>query len=105
MPAFYGGGKMKIKFKNGIAGPNYNYDPGDTANFEEKQAIRLCEAGIAQPVKEKVIETAEKKNKEEFETSAKDYPVHAGGGWYKLSDGSSVQGKDEAIKAEKKLGD
>ena len=33
------------------------------------------------------------------------FPKHTGGGWYELSDNSKVQGKDEAIAAEKKLGD
>jgi hypothetical protein len=33
------------------------------------------------------------------------YPKHTGGGWYELSNGEKVQGKDEAIAAEKKLGD
>ena len=33
------------------------------------------------------------------------FPKHTGGGWYELSGNSKVQGKDEAIAAEKKLGD
>ena len=32
-----------------------------------------------------------------------DYPKHAGGGWYTLSDGQRVQGKDEAAEAQNKL--
>lgn len=36
---------------------------------------------------------------------ADSYPKHTGGGWYELSNGEKVQGKDEAIAAEKKLGD
>ncbi len=82
---------LKIIFKESIAGPNYAYSPGDSAEFEEKQAIRFCEAGIAYPTKEKQVETAS-------------FPKHTGGGWYELSDGSKVQGKEEAIAAEKKLG-
>ncbi|WP_085521412.1 hypothetical protein [Tuberibacillus sp. Marseille-P3662] len=31
------------------------------------------------------------------------YPKHVGGGWYELSDGEKVQGKDEAQEAEKAL--
>lgn len=30
-------------------------------------------------------------------------PVHIGGGWYELSDGVRVQGKDEAIKAQSSI--
>ncbi|EJR67523.1 hypothetical protein [Bacillus toyonensis] len=31
------------------------------------------------------------------------FPKHTGGGWYELSNGEKVQGKDEAISAEKSL--
>ena len=31
------------------------------------------------------------------------YPKHTGGGWYELSNGEKVQGKDNAIQAEKEL--
>jgi hypothetical protein len=34
-----------------------------------------------------------------------DFPKHTGGGWYELSNGDKVQGKDEAKKAEKEAGD
>lgn len=37
------------------------------------------------------------------EAKASEFPKHAGGGWYDLSDGSRVQGKDDAIAAEKAL--
>lgn len=81
---------MKIIFKESIAGPNYAYGPGESAEFEQKQAIRFCEAGIAYPAKEKQTETSS-------------FPKHTGGGWHELSDGSKVQGKEEAIAAERKL--
>ena len=32
-----------------------------------------------------------------------EYPVHTGGGWYELSNGEKVQGKQEAEKAEADL--
>lgn len=31
------------------------------------------------------------------------FPTHTGGGWYELSNGEKVQGKDTAIEAEKAL--
>ncbi|WP_144466572.1 hypothetical protein [Bacillus nitratireducens] len=31
------------------------------------------------------------------------FPKHAGGGWYELSNGDKVQGKDEAVEAEQSL--
>ena len=34
-----------------------------------------------------------------------EYPKHTGGGWYELSNGEKVQGKVEAVVAEKNLGE
>ncbi|WJE51117.1 hypothetical protein QRE66_17600 [Bacillus cereus] len=31
------------------------------------------------------------------------FPKHTGGGWYELSNGEKVQGKDEAVAAEQSL--
>jgi len=82
---------VRIKIKQGLAGPAYSYSKGDIVEFPKKEAIRLCEAGIAQPVKEKVTETASK------------FPKHTGGGWYELSNGEKVQGKEHAVAAEDEL--
>ena len=35
--------------------------------------------------------------------SAKEYPYHTGGGYYELSNGEKVRGKDEAAAAEEEL--
>lgn len=37
------------------------------------------------------------------DTDNVEYPVHTGGGYYELSNGEKVQGKDKAIEAEKEL--
>ncbi|PEZ85188.1 hypothetical protein CN374_25805 [Bacillus cereus] len=34
---------------------------------------------------------------------ASKFPKHAGGGWYELSNGDKIQGKDEALEAEQSL--
>ena len=39
----------------------------------------------------------------EAPTGNADYPWHLGGGYYELSDGSKVRGKDEAEKAEQQI--
>jgi hypothetical protein len=39
------------------------------------------------------------------EPAFSDFPKHTGGGWYELSNGDKVQGKDEAKEAEKEVGD
>jgi len=63
-----------------------------------------------EPSKSRIEELASNKNKQkkplikevEFE-EVNDFPKHTGGGWYELSNGEKVQGKDEAITAEKEL--
>lgn len=91
---------MKIKILKGLAGPKFVYNPGDVVEMEDKQAIRLCKAGIAQPIKEQKTETAVKPP---GENAAIKYPVHKGGGWYELSNGETVKGKEEALEAQKAL--
>lgn len=34
-----------------------------------------------------------------------DFPVHKGAGWYLLSNGEKVQGKDDALEAQEELGE
>lgn len=42
---------------------------------------------------------------EEVLLESADYPVDNGAGWYELSDGSTVRGKDKAIEQQKALDD
>ena len=42
----------------------------------------------------------EKPVREEPVSVKEQFPKHVGGGWYELSNGERVQGKDEAIKEE-----
>lgn len=69
-----------------------------------------------EPSKQRIAELSSVKNrlgkvliaemKEEQAPSANEsmeYPKHTGGGWYELSNGEKVQGKEEAIKAEQEL--
>ena len=41
--------------------------------------------------------------KEDKKSSTVNYPKHTGGGYYELSNGEKVQGKDSAMKEENKL--
>lgn len=91
---------MKIKMLQGLAGPEFVYNPGDVVEMEKKQATRLCKAGIAKPIEGEEIETA---TKPQGETAAK-WPKHVGGGWYQLSNGEKIRGEEEAIAAQKELG-
>jgi len=53
---------MKVCIKTSIAGARYAYGPGDIAEVDEAEAMRLIRAGIAEPVEEKP-ETATAKRK------------------------------------------
>jgi len=48
---------------------------------------------VKKPVREEPVSVDEE--------DKQDFPKHVGGGWYELSNGERVQGKDEAIEAEK----
>lgn len=48
---------MRLKMLVCLGGLDFNLEPGDTHEFEETQAIRLIEAGYAQPVETTEIET------------------------------------------------
>lgn len=51
---------------------------------------------------ENLIECVEESEETEDETES-EFPKHTGGGWYELSNGEKVQGKEEAIQAESEL--
>ena len=58
---------------------------------------------------ERIAELASNKNKRKrpviklAEEVAAKYPKHTGGGWYELSNGEKVQGKEDAEEAQAKL--
>lgn len=83
---------MKVQFKTSMAGKNFSYSPGEIVDLKKAEAIKFCEHGIAMPVKEKQVET-----------QMVEYPKHTGGGWYELSNGNKVQGKENAMKEEKQI--
>ncbi len=69
--------------KNTLVG----YSEGDTYESNDSERIAfLVEEGFLQ---------------ENQKTSK--FPKHVGGGWYELSNGDKVQGKDEAVEAEQSL--
>ena len=93
---------MKIKFKTGISGPNYSYSKGDEADFDKKKAIRLCEAGIARPIKEEDIEK-QVKNKSENEMVTFDDLKKKKGGHYYLDGEHFAHGEENAKEKIKEL--
>ena len=91
--------KVKIRMKSLSASPDGILHADRVYIVDIKKAKELVEAGAAEYV-EKLIETA---IQPQPENAAIQYPRHTGGGWYVLSNGEKVQGKDEAIKAQKEL--
>lgn len=49
------------------------------------------------------IKKVEGQTPERKQEEVNEFPKHTGGGWYLLSNGEKVQGKDEAVEAEKAL--
>jgi hypothetical protein len=99
------GDKMaKIRMKATAASPDGTYEEGKEYP-ENKITKKYVEAGYAvytensEDKRENNIETAESERETEDI-----YPKATGGGWYELSNGKKIQGKEEAIKAEKDLG-
>lgn len=87
---------MKIEFKQGLSGPAYSYNPGDIDDIKKEKAIRFCEAGIATPVKEKVVEKAIKDDSEEKQILTIGDLEQKKGGWYEFPDESKVRGEKKA---------
>lgn len=52
---------MKIKLLVSRAGANFSQSAGDEIDVDDKEAIRLIDAGQAEPVREQVKEKAVKK--------------------------------------------
>jgi uncharacterized protein YwgA len=86
----------------------------DNGQQENQQSNQEKQQETNQEKQEQQEEKQEQQeaNKDQQETTseqqkpaatAKDYPKHTGGGWYELSNGEKVQGKEEADKAEAAL--
>lgn len=92
--------KVKIKMLTSMASPDWSVAAGEEIEVNDEVAKAWIKAGIAAPIKEQKIETA---TQPKPETATIKYPKHVGGGWYELSNGEKVQGKEEAIKAQEEL--
>ena len=89
------------------------YREGVPAPIPESVAKRIgkeYEVITANQVHKTVVTQSEKREKidatdsEESKTiEGEPYPKHTGGPWYELSNGEKVNGKDNAIKAQKEL--
>ncbi|WP_107951361.1 hypothetical protein [Lysinibacillus parviboronicapiens] len=90
------------------------YSAGDTypaEGFEATEERVYCLTGV-HPKYNKIYlaevaideqEEQKEKGEQEQEEHVSEHPKHTGGGYYELSNGEKVKGKDEAIKAENAL--
>lgn len=70
------------------------YKKGEPVTMPESAAKRTGkEYKVISRAKTAVVEQSDKR----------DYPIHTHAGWYELSNGEKVRGKEEAIKAQKEL--
>lgn len=85
---------MRIRMARSVAGPWGSYSSGRElvvgTDIEKARALKYLNAGLAVAVTDTGAETAE-------------FPVHTGGGWYRLSNGERVQGKAAAETAQQEL--
>lgn len=82
---------MQIRITRSSAGPHGAFNKGAVLkvgqDIDKQVALQFLNGGLAVAVADVGVETAE-------------FPVHTGGGWYRLSDGRKVQGKEAAEAAE-----
>ena len=94
--------KVKKMFKDTdgrIYDPNHKYESTDE---ERVEALSTENNKYKEPFIEIIEEVEQKEDGLEGGEGA-EYPKHTGGGYYELSNGEKVQGKDAAIEAEKEL--
>ncbi|MBO8169967.1 MAG: hypothetical protein H0Z35_12405 [Thermoanaerobacteraceae bacterium] len=79
---------------------NGNDEPaGKELEIDNYLAKKWFEMELARPVGSE----AEQNQMEKISEEQEQYPKHTGGGWYELSNGEKVKGKEEAIKAQAAL--
>lgn len=78
--------------------------PGTKLELDNDRAAKLRRYGLIGMVREKaVIRPQEKAVIEEEICECEEYPIYTGGSWYELSNGEKIQGKEIAIKEQKKI--
>lgn len=95
-----------IKDFKDLTDNGYIYRAGDVfpRGGVEVEEYRLNQLSTNENVrKEVLIQLIENDDQKSGEGETNDFPKHTGGGYYQLSNGEKVQGKDAAIEAEKTL--
>lgn len=80
------------------------YKPGDIYEGDASEERLHTLSTTENAYNDVFIEKVENQNDDDNENNHDDeYPKHVGGGYYELSNGEKVQGKDKAIEAEQAL--
>jgi hypothetical protein len=93
----------KIRMKTTAASSNGTYEKGKEYPLN-KTTEKYVKAGYAEYTEKPEEKMQSNRETPESKKETNVYPKHTGGGWYELSNGEKVQGKEEAIKSEKELG-
>ena len=71
------------------------YNKGDSySHSDEDRIASLVDKGFL-----------EEKSKQPPDSNDSEFPKHSGGGWYELSNGEKVHGKEKAEEAEREVGE
>jgi hypothetical protein len=108
---------LKVRIKTSLAGLDFSYVNGDEAELPDEMAKSWIKAGVAESGEGFVVvddqentENAETENgkqtqkeenmgEDEEERPSVTGIKHVGGGWYELSNGEKVHGKQAATEA------
>lgn len=92
---------MRVLMHTKLANAERSAQPGQVIDVDPEDGKALVDGGYA----EEVVDEPEPEPapEPEPEPEGEEFPVHRGAGWYELSDGSTVRGKDEAQQAEAEL--
>lgn len=97
----------RVRMRNLSASPEGVFPAGSERALPVDVAAYLIESGQADPVDEPSEPSPEPTPEPEPEPAgggeSDSFPVHQGAGWYKLSNGDTVRGEEEAVEAEAAL--
>lgn len=79
-----------------------HFYPREGAELDDARAADL-EFGHNARNEKLIVEVMVKSEPKQEDSNNEEYPKHIGGGYFELSNGKKVQGKEKAVEAEKEL--
>lgn len=96
---------MRVLMHTKLANAERSAQPGQVIDVDPREGQALIDGGYAEEAAdEPETESKPEASAEPESGDEPEFPIHRGAGWYELSDGSTVRGKDEAQQAEAELG-